>query len=174
MSVLAFAEGDFRTALDEAQRVLATAGSSEGAEWLLALRECLPIAIDAALALQAIEEADELVSLLATRPPGTIPPFLSAHLHRARALVEAARGETGNVEAGLDAAQQGFRHLSYPYWTALAQLDLAEWLARQGRLDESVKLAAEAVSTFNEVGTAPMLARARALLGPDVAAASLK
>jgi tetratricopeptide (TPR) repeat protein len=45
VSVIALAEGDFRTALDEAQRVLTTSGSSEG---LVAFRNCFPVAIDAA------------------------------------------------------------------------------------------------------------------------------
>ena len=167
-SVLAFAEGDFRTALDEARQALAAPGSNQGLEGLAALRECLPVAIDAALALQAIEEAEKLVDVVAARPPGATPLFLRAQLHRACALVSAARGDTGDVEAGLEAAEKGFRDLNYPYWTARVQLDLAEWLARQGRLDESARIATEAAAAFETLGAAPMLAHARALLEPEM------
>ena len=55
-----------------------------------------------------------------------------------------------------------------PYWTARAQLDRAEWLARQGRLDKSASLAGEAAATFEAVGAAAMLARARVLLEPEM------
>ncbi len=167
-SVLALAEGDFRTALDEAWRVLNTSGSNEGTEGLVALRECLPIAIDAALALPAIEEAEALVDVVAARPPGATPPFLRAQLHRACALVSAARGDTGDVEAGLEAAEKGFRDLNYPYWTARVQLDLAEWLARRGRVNDSARIAIEASATFERLGAAPVLAQARAHLEPEM------
>jgi hypothetical protein len=97
-------------------------------------------------------------------PRGEVPPFLWAQLTRARALVAGARGEDETVEENLVAAEAALRGLGYPYWTARAQLDRAEWLARQGRLDESAKLASEAAATFETVGAAPMLARTRAFL----------
>jgi hypothetical protein len=83
---------------------------------------------------------------------------------RARALVASARGEDGDVEVNLTAAEAAFRELGYPYWTARAQLDHAEWLSRQGKSDESAKLAGEAAAAFEAIGAAPMLARARVLL----------
>ena len=72
------------------------------------------------------------------------------------------------MEENLVAVEMTFRDLGYPYWTARAQLDRAEWLAGQGRLDESARLAAEAAATFETIGAAPMLARARALLEPEM------
>ena len=72
------------------------------------------------------------------------------------------------MEENLVSAEATFRDLGYPYWTARAQLDRAEWLARQGRLDESARLADEAAATFEAVGAAPMLARARVLLEPEM------
>jgi plasmid stabilization system protein ParE len=56
------------------------------------------------------------------------------------------------------------RHLGYPYWTARAQLDRAEWLARQGKRDESARLAGAAAATFEKLGAEPMLVRSRVLL----------
>ncbi|MGC9963774.1 MAG: hypothetical protein ABSE47_18055, partial [Acidimicrobiales bacterium] len=57
-----------------------------------------------------------------------------------------------------------FRDLGYPYWTARAQLDLAEWLARRGRTTEAIARAGEAAASFAELGAEPMLIRARGLL----------
>ena len=68
------------------------------------------------------------------------------------------------MEESLAAAEATFRELGYPYWTARAELDRAEWLSRQRRPDESAELAGEAAGTFEAVGAASMLARARALL----------
>ena len=68
------------------------------------------------------------------------------------------------MEDDLIAAETAFGSLGYPVWVARAQLDRAEWLARQGRLDESARLAEDAAAGFDNVGAAPLLARARGLL----------
>ena len=86
-----------------------------------------------------LDEADRLAELLTSRPRGEVPPFLRAQLTRARALVAGARGDDEEVEENLVGAEGAFRELGYPYWTARAQLDRAEWLARQGRLEESAR-----------------------------------
>lgn len=67
------------------------------------------------------------------------------------------------MEADLAGAEALFRELGYPYWTARAQLDRAEWLARQGRAAEAERLADEAAETFERVGAVPVLLRARAI-----------
>ncbi len=54
------------------------------------------------------------------------------------------------------------------YWTARAQLDRAEWLVGQQRLDEAAQLAVAAAATIEIVGAAPMLARSRALLDAEM------
>jgi len=79
-----------------------------------------------------------------------------------------AGGEDESVEENLVAAEAAFRDLGYPYWTARAQLDRAEWLAHAGRLEEAAALATQAAATFETVGAAPRLARARALLEPEM------
>jgi hypothetical protein len=72
------------------------------------------------------------------------------------------------VEDDLIAAKTAFRSLGYPIWVARTQLDRADWLARQDRLDESARLAAEAAASFENVGAVPMLARARGLFEAQV------
>ena len=95
-------------------------------------------------------------------------PFLRAQVTRARALVARAEGEDEAIEDNLVAAETAFRDLGYPYWTARAQLDRAEWLAHTGRPEEAATLATQAAATFETVGATPMLARARALFEPEM------
>src|SRR5208283_3282009 len=142
------------------------------------VRLAFPIAFEGAIDLADFDEAARLADLVATRPVGEVPPFLRAQVTRAKALVDSARGEDDVVDENLANAEATFRDLGYPYWTARAQLDRAEWLARQNRLDESTSLAAKAAVTFETIGAAPMLARARSLLessaGPPATRAELQ
>jgi class 3 adenylate cyclase/tetratricopeptide (TPR) repeat protein len=158
------AEGSSRQALEAARSAIEDSVAAGLAYSHEVTRLSFPIVLDAALETGALETADRLAELLATCPPGEIPPFLRAQVARAKALLAAARGEDEGVEENLTAAESRFQELGYPYWTARAQLDLAEWLARQDRLDESARLATEAAVAFETLGAAPMLARARALL----------
>ena len=79
-----------------------------------------------------------------------------------------AKGDDADMEESLAAAETALRDLGYPYWTARAQLDRAEWFARQGRRDESARLVARQPATFEKLGAEPMLARGRALLEPEM------
>ena len=168
-SEVALGEGDFRLALETALAAIDECfrGGLEVAHE--AIRLAFPNAVDAAMAIRDFDQAERLVELLGSRPQGEIAPFLRGQLRRASALLEAARGDDEGVEEGLFAAAEEFHLRGYPFWTARAQLDLAEWLAGQDRLDESARLASGAAATFEMVGAAPMLARARALLEPEMA-----
>ena len=136
-----------------------------------AVRLAFPVALDAAINLGDVEEADRFVEMLAARPRGEVPPFLQAQVTRAKALVAAARDDDETVEENLIAAEAMFRELGYPYWKARAQLDRAEWLLGQARRDESARLATEAAATFDAIGVAPMLARAVTILEPEMTGA---
>jgi len=168
-SAIALAEGNFRLALEAALKAID--GSLRDGLQLAheAVRFGFPDALDAALAIPDLDAGERLVDTFASRPPGEIPPFLHAQIRRARGLLKAARGSDEGVEGALLTAESEFRDLGYPYWTGRAQLDLAEWLARQGRAGEAAARATEAARTFEQLGAAPMLARARALLEPDMA-----
>ena len=161
------AENKGRQAIEAARRAIDEAfdgGLSVAHE---AVRLAFPIALEASIDLGDSEEADRLANSLATRPRGEVPPFLRAQLKRARALVARARGEDEAVEDNLVGAEALFRDLGYPYWTARAQLDRADWLASAGRPEEAVTLATQAAATFERVGVYPMLARAKAFLEPE-------
>ncbi len=164
-AAVSLAAGDSRHALEAAQTAIDEAMAGGLAVAHEAVRISYPVAVEAALDLGDLTEADRLAEFLANRPAGEVPQFLWAQLRRAKALVACARGEDEEVEEHLDAAETRFRELGYPYWTARAQLERAEWLARKERSGESAKLAREAASTFEQMGTAPMGGRTRALLG---------
>ena len=83
-----------------------------------------------------LEAVDRLLELFANRPLGEIPQFLRAQVTCAKALVAIARGREAGVEDRLIDTETAFRGLGYPIWLARAQLDRAEWLARQGRRAE--------------------------------------
>ncbi|HKH88031.1 MAG TPA: hypothetical protein VKA05_04375, partial [Acidimicrobiales bacterium] len=157
------AEGDSRRALQAESRAI---DQAVGGVLFFAhevVRTAFPEAIDAALALKDLVEAERLIGIFSARSPGEIPPFLRAQIARARALIAIARGEHESVEEDLNAAEATFRELGYPYWTARAELDRAEWLAGQERLDEATRVAADGAATFQRLGTRPMLVRAQAI-----------
>jgi class 3 adenylate cyclase/tetratricopeptide (TPR) repeat protein len=127
------------------------------------IRLAFPTALEAAIDAGELDEANRLVEFVAARPRGDVPPFLWAQVARGRALVARGRADGDGVEENLVEAEAGFRELGYPYWTARAQLERAEWLVERDRFSDARDLAAEAATAFEAVGVPPMLARARAL-----------
>ena len=157
------AERRSRDALESARRAIEEAlGGGLGLSHEV-VRLAFPIALEAAIDVDDLDEAGRLADTLAIRPRGEVPPFLRAQLVRSRGLLSAARGEDDGVEKDLMAAEAMLRDLGYPYWTARSQLDRAGWLAGRGRHDEAAGLAGEAAATFERLGTTPMFARAQAI-----------
>ncbi len=166
------AEGDQAGALEQGTRVVRwtienLAASNES------MRTAWPPTFQAALALGRLDAAHELLTLLAERPPGHIPPYLNAQLVRGRALLAAAEGRHDEVEAPLTQAMAKMREFEYPYWLAVTQTDLAEWLIGQARAGEAEPLLAEATEILTSLGAAPALARAEALRGAPAPVARL-
>ncbi len=165
-AAILLAEGEYEAALRAARRAIdAAVGGGLGIAHE-SLRDGFTTAVGAAVAADRLEDAERALEQVAGYPRGRIPPFLRAQLTRGVALVAGARGENETVEDDLLAAEREFGELGYPYWAARAQLDRAEWLASQGRVEESARLANEAAATFQQIGAAPMFARARAVLEP--------
>jgi class 3 adenylate cyclase/tetratricopeptide (TPR) repeat protein len=157
-------QGDHVAALEQGSRQLRwtienLAASNEN------VRDSWPATLSAALALGRLEEARELLTLLDQRPPGHIPPYLSAQLVRSQALLAAAGGDHDEVEDALTRAISQMRELGYPYWLAVTQTDLAEWLIGQSRREEAEPLLEEAMDTFRSLRAAPALARAQSVAG---------
>jgi tetratricopeptide (TPR) repeat protein len=136
------------------------------------MRHLWPDTLQAAIALDRVDLASELVEMLAVEPRGRISPYLRAELHRGRGLVSAARGEHEEVEKELRAAVAGLEALGYPFPLARAQIDLAEWLIGRGRPAESEPLLSEAVVALTPLRAVPALTRANSLLSHVPASAA--
>ncbi len=163
------AEGRLEEALEQGQRILTPAVEKLAAASEI-VRQAWPDTLQAALGLGRIEDARRLVQLLAELPPGHIPPYLEAQLARARALIDAAEDRHETAEARLRDVIDQFAALGYPYWLAVTQTDLAEWLIGLGRASEADELLGEAVLVLNELGARPALERLQALAHSDPAA----
>jgi tetratricopeptide (TPR) repeat protein len=120
-------------------------------------------AIEAALELGDLDRAEQLVALVEAQPAGGVPLYLRAQAARLRAQLSAARGEERNVEPRLKSAATTFRELGLPFWTAVTELELGEWLAAQGRADKAEPLLAGARDTFERLEAVPWLERAMAV-----------
>jgi tetratricopeptide (TPR) repeat protein len=156
------AAGRAEEALEQGKRMLSHAIDKLGAS-NQSVRNAWPEALAAALALARPDDAHWLLTLLAERPPGHIPPYLEAHLIRGRARLAAAEGRNDTVEEDLNRAVAGFQTLGYPYWVAVTQADLVAWLTAQQRGSETAALLSHATAILRSLGAAPALARAREL-----------
>ena len=125
-----------------------------------------PDSVEAALRLGRPQAARSLLSLVDEGlPEAARPPYLAAQLERLQALVEAA-GEAPDellVTAGLEAAADAFRALSYPYWSAVCELELGGWLLARGDAERGEAQLAVAAATLEQLGAAPALARLTAV-----------
>ena len=165
-AALALAEGDYSRALGAASKAIDIGVMDLQIPSHESVRAGFPDAVDAALAVGDLDAADGLVALFAERPPGDVLPFLRMHARRARALAAAARADDDTVGDVLAAVETAFAELGYRYWQARTQLDLAEWFAGVGRLDEATAQAEGAAVTFEELRVTPMAARARRVRVP--------
>jgi class 3 adenylate cyclase/tetratricopeptide (TPR) repeat protein len=122
-----------------------------------------PDTFAAALGCGHLDDARALLRLLAERPRGLLPPYLHAHLARARGLLAVASGEHDAAEGDLREAAERFTGLGYPYWLAVTDTDLAELLVAQDRAAEGAPFIEQAAEVFVAVGAMPALARVREL-----------
>ena len=172
-AALALAEGSHQVAIAASQRAMEVTIEGGFAVCLDGTRTAFAVGLEAAFAASDLEAAAALIEPIATRPVGEVPPFLRAQIRRYEAARSAAAGQHGDAESSLVAAEATLRELGYIYWTARIQLDRAELLADQQRHGEAARLAREAAATFEIVGAAPLLGRARALLEPEIPASDL-
>jgi tetratricopeptide (TPR) repeat protein len=171
-AAIAVAAGEFADALEllsgAIEQIVQTDGPSSHAS-----RIGFPAAISAALSLGQLADADRILSLVAERPRGHVPPYLRAQLSRGYGLLAAARDDVAAAEAHLGAAVEAFRSLEFPYWLAMAQTDLADLLVRHGRAAEARSSLDQARVVFSRLGAAPAIHQADAALA-DVAAVQLR
>ena len=112
-------------------------------------------AVEVALALGEVGQADELLTMVEELPPGIRSPFLEAQAQRFRARMS-------DEEEGFNGAAGGFREYNLPFWLAVAQLEHGEWLAARGRTEEATPRLVEAREIFERLGATPWLTRVEA------------
>jgi hypothetical protein len=136
-------------------------------------KEAFVVAVEAALALDDVERAEELLTIVEEIPPGNRPQFLQAHSLRFRARLAARSGDGELAEVHFGAAAALFRELGLPFYLAVALLEQAEWLSTQKRGDEVASPAGEAHDIFERLQAAPWLERLARTLSPAHEAGAL-
>ncbi len=117
-----------------------------------------PLAVRMAFELGEIDTVRELVTVVEADPVGRRPPLLRAELALAHARLAAVDGP---AEDEFAAAVDALRSVASPYHLAQALLDWAEHRLRAGR--DAADHVAEAVTIAEQLGAAPVLARAAEL-----------
>jgi class 3 adenylate cyclase/tetratricopeptide (TPR) repeat protein len=159
-AIIARAEGRLEDAQRDAERALeARMELGIGHE---AIKDAFVEAVEAAISLGKVEEAEKILSLAAAIPPGRQSPYLDAQSRRLRARISSLQGDTDLVEPAYKSAIGMFRELETPFWLAVALLESAEWLVRQGR-DDAKPLLDEAREGFERLRAAPWLDRVEAV-----------
>ena len=128
------------------------------------IKELFVIALDAALALDDLEQAEEVLAIVEAIPPGSSSQYLQAQASRFRARLAAVRVETEEADRRFKRATGLFREIAAQFYLAVTQLEHGEWLTGQGRADEAEPLLAEAGETFERLEATPWLERLDAAL----------
>jgi hypothetical protein len=157
-AALSLAAGDPRGATDAAVRAL---NSREeiglGSE---AAKEALVIALESASQLGNDNETDRIIGIVDATPRGKLPQYVQAHTMRFRARLAERRGDLASAEELLKGAAGLFRELEVPFWTAVAEVELAERLSAWGRADEATPIVSDARAVFDRLKATPWLERA--------------
>ena len=124
-----------------------------------AVKESLVVAVEAALALDDVSRAEELLAVVNTLPPGGSPQFLQAHSARFRARLAARREDSDEADRLFRRAGGLFRELAFPFYLAVTLLEQGEWLMAQDRGEDSEPLLAEARDIFERLEAKPWLER---------------
>jgi tetratricopeptide (TPR) repeat protein len=154
-------EGRPKDALETATGIIAAReqlGLNHGA-----IKRGIVIAVDAALDLDDVATADDLLGIVRAAKPGEVMPYLRAHTARLAARVSILNAEPETVEQGFASAVEVFRELEMPFDLGVALLDHAEWLVDSGRAEDADALIAEAREIFDRLGARPWVERVAAL-----------
>jgi tetratricopeptide (TPR) repeat protein len=119
-------------------------------------------AVEFAVAAGRLAEARRLLHQVADAPQALVTPYGRAQLHRLRGLVLVAEGDDDAAQPELRAAIEELRAYGAPFYTARAELELAELLARAGQQAQARTHAEAAHETFSRLRARPWAERAAA------------
>jgi tetratricopeptide (TPR) repeat protein len=123
------------------------------------IKEAFALAVQAALELDRLDKAGELLAIVEQLPTGVRPQFLSAHESRFRAHLAARRGDDDETERLFKGGAGLFQELAVPFHLAVTQLEYGEWLAAEGRAEEADPLLIQARDAFERLEATPWLER---------------
>jgi hypothetical protein len=161
LAYVALHQGRLRDALTDAVLAYEQGLASRG---FSASSFALVTAIEAAVQLGELDEAEQLLALIAERPPGHLQPAVRAERAHQRARVNAARGRHDTCDADFRYAEKTFESIGWTYALAHARHWHATWLADQHRTTEAIDLATQAADTYTRLRATPALAKTRDLL----------
>jgi hypothetical protein len=132
------------------------------------VREGLVEAVESAVEVGDLGEAEGIVARLEQEPASALPIFLLANRSRLRAIIDAAKGDHEGVGPAFDVAAHVFRATGIPFWLAVTLTQYAEWLVGRGRAAEAAPLLDEASAIFERLAAAPWLERVGRVVGRQV------
>jgi predicted ATPase/class 3 adenylate cyclase len=156
------AEGKRAEALSIAQQVLEhlpVLGLTD-----IGIKRALVQCVDAALELADLEAAEAILDMVHRASSGLVTPSLRGQVARLEARLYALSGGHDLVEAGFTAAIAEFRDLRMPFEWGVTLVELAEWLAGEGRHEDAAAFALESRALFEPLGARPWLDRVERLL----------
>jgi len=156
-AVVLLEAGDFREAIRVAE--IALSGREAMGIGSEAVKEAFVTALEAALRMDDLDKAQELLDIVGTLPPGERKQFLDAQWMRFRARLDVRRGELEHVESRFKAAAGSFREISFPFYLAATLLDYGAWLNAEGRPSDVQPLLDEARRIFERLDAKPWLDR---------------
>jgi tetratricopeptide (TPR) repeat protein len=151
------AEGDHAGALDVAESVFSERNSLGVAHE--PIKEAFVVAMLAALELDRLDKAGELIAIVDQIAPGLRPQFLNAQVARFRAHLAARAGKADETEHLFKTAGGLFHELAIPFQLAATRVEHSEWLAAHGRMEEAQPLLSEARAIFERLEAKPWLER---------------
>jgi class 3 adenylate cyclase/tetratricopeptide (TPR) repeat protein len=148
-AVLLLAEGAHAEALRIAETVFAQREAiGIGAD---AIKEAFALAVQAAIELDRLDKAEELLAVVEGIQPGVRPQFVNAHVSRFRAHLATRGGEREEAERLFKRAAGLFQELAVPFHLAVTRLEHGEWLVGVSRAEEAEPLLAEAREVFERL-----------------------
>jgi class 3 adenylate cyclase/tetratricopeptide (TPR) repeat protein len=158
-AVVARAEGRPDEALRHAQMSAELWGPLRQMHYM---SEALVESVEAALDLDDIGLADELVTAIRATPAIERRASLTAHEARLQGKLDLRHGRVAGGE--FDVAAAGFRVLEMPFWLAVTLVEQAEGLNAAGHAYDP-ELVSEAAEIFSRLKAVPWLERAAQLAG---------
>jgi class 3 adenylate cyclase/tetratricopeptide (TPR) repeat protein len=166
-------EGDRAGALRVAEGVFDQRGTGPLGLGADVIKESFVVATRAALELERFDEAEQLLKIVDTLPPGLRTQFLNAHAARFRARLAARTADAEEAERLFKGAAGLFQELAVPFPLAITRLEHAEWLVSQARAEETPPLLTQAREAFERLDATPWLERVAGLTVEDRAEATV-